>query len=127
MSLLLPGSESGATPSVSCSGDTGRPRSLDVARAPASPSVLVEQGEAFDDKRHLWPEFFRLIEARKPIVCFGEQVASIDGLAWLDLVQSGFDDAGYGLRGGRYLRCGLRSPSPKAASVLGGRHRKRTM
>ena len=53
------------------------------------------KGEAFDDKRHLWPEFFRLIEARKPIVCFGEQVASIDGLAWLDLVQSGLDDAGY--------------------------------
>ncbi len=62
---------------------------------PCQPFSAAGKGEAFDDERHLWPEFFRLIEARRPVVCFGEQVASIDGLAWLDLVQSDMDGAGY--------------------------------
>src|ERR1700722_6181574 len=62
---------------------------------PCQPLSAAGKGEAFDDERHLWPVWFPLIEARRPVVCFGEQVASIDGLAWLDLVQSDLDDAGY--------------------------------
>jgi len=30
----------------------------------------------FDDERHLWPDWFRLIDARRPHLVFGEQVAS---------------------------------------------------
>uniref|UniRef100_UPI0026090062 hypothetical protein n=1 Tax=uncultured Desulfovibrio sp. TaxID=167968 RepID=UPI0026090062 len=38
---------------------------------------------------------FRLIRERRPVTVFGEQVASKDGLAWLDLVLSGLEGAGY--------------------------------
>lgn len=47
------------------------------------------------DVRHLWPEWWRLIEERHPDVVFGEQVASPDGLAWLDIVQTDLEGAGY--------------------------------
>lgn len=70
-------------------------REVWTGSCPCQPFSAAGKGEAFDDERHLWPEFFRLIHARRPIVCFGEQVASIDGLTWLDLVQSDLDDADY--------------------------------
>ncbi len=57
-------------------------------------SAAGKRGGANDD-RHLWPEFFRLIAERLPPVVFGEQVASKDGLAWLDLVSTDMEGAGY--------------------------------
>jgi DNA (cytosine-5)-methyltransferase 1 len=62
-------------------------REVWTGSCPCQPFSAAGKGEAFDDERHLWPEFFRLIEARRPVVCFGEQVSSIDGLAWFDAVQ----------------------------------------
>jgi DNA (cytosine-5)-methyltransferase 1 len=44
--------------------------------------------KGFADERHLWPTWFHLIAQRRPPVVFGEQVASKDGYAWLDLVQT---------------------------------------
>jgi DNA (cytosine-5)-methyltransferase 1 len=70
-------------------------REVWTGSCPCQPFSAAGKGEAFNDERHLWPEFFRLIEARRPVVCFGEQVASIDGLTWLDLVQADLDRAGY--------------------------------
>jgi len=70
-------------------------REVWTGSCPCQPFSAAGKGEAFDDERHLWPKWFPLIEARRPVVCFGEQVASIDGLAWLDLVQSDLDDADY--------------------------------
>lgn len=49
----------------------------------------------FADERHLWPAFFHLIEVCRPPVVFGEQVASKDGLAWLDLVHADLEGADY--------------------------------
>lgn len=34
------------------------------------------QQRGFEDERHLWPDWYRLIKARKPPVIFGEQVQS---------------------------------------------------
>ena len=47
------------------------------------------------DERHLWPAWFHLIEVCRPVNIFGEQVASKDGLAWLDDVSSDLEGAGY--------------------------------
>lgn len=47
------------------------------------------------DERHLWPAFFHLIRQCRPVTVFGEQVASKDGLSWLDLVSSDLEGAGY--------------------------------
>ena len=62
---------------------------------PCQPFSSAGKGQGFKDERHLWPEFYRLISQCRPTVCFGEQVASKDGLAWLDLVQADMEDAYY--------------------------------
>ena len=45
---------------------------------PCQPFSAAGKGKGFDDKRHLWPEFHRLISKCRPPVVFGEQVASAD-------------------------------------------------
>ena len=49
----------------------------------------------FNDPRHLWPEMFRLIQGWQPSVVFGEQVASPDGIEWMQVVQSDLEKEGY--------------------------------
>jgi DNA (cytosine-5)-methyltransferase 1 len=56
---------------------------------------VAGKGNGFADERHLWPAFHWLIEQRRPLVVFGEQVASKDGYAWLDLVQADLEGTGY--------------------------------
>ena len=62
---------------------------------PCQPFSAAGQGLGFADERHLWPAFFHLITQRRPPTVFGEQVASADGLAWLDLVQADLEGTGY--------------------------------
>jgi DNA (cytosine-5)-methyltransferase 1 len=51
----------------------------------------------FEDERHLWPEFFRLIRECRPPIVFGEQVATAIRYGWLDLVASDLESIGYSL------------------------------
>ena len=62
---------------------------------PCQPFSAAGKRKGTADERHLWPIFFRLIHECRPGVVFGEQVASKDGLAWLDLVSSDMEGAGY--------------------------------
>lgn len=62
---------------------------------PCQPFSAAGKGAGFDDERHLWPAFHHLIEQRRPRVVLGEQVASKDGLGWLDLVRADLEGAGY--------------------------------
>lgn len=62
---------------------------------PCQPFSAAGKGGGFDDERHLWPAFFHLIQQRRPPTIFGEQVASKDGLTWLDLVQADLEGANY--------------------------------
>jgi DNA (cytosine-5)-methyltransferase 1 len=62
---------------------------------PCQPFSAAGKGAGFDDARHLWPTWFDLIRECRPGVVFGEQVASKDGLMWLDLVHSDMESAGY--------------------------------
>ena len=55
---------------------------------PCQPFSAAGKGAGFADERHLWPHFHWLIEQCRPPIVLGEQVASKDGLAWLDLVQA---------------------------------------
>jgi len=61
-------------------------REVWTGSCPCQPFSSAGRGGAFDDERHLWPHFFRLIKEQRPDVVFGEQVSSKDGLAWLDFV-----------------------------------------
>ncbi len=62
---------------------------------PCQPFSAAGKGNGFADERHLWPAWFHLITQRGPTRVVGEQVASGDGLAWLDLVQTDMEAAGY--------------------------------
>jgi len=62
---------------------------------PCQPFSAAGQGGGFADERHLWPFWFHLVRERRPAVVLGEQVASKDGLGWLDLVQTDMEAAGY--------------------------------
>jgi DNA (cytosine-5)-methyltransferase 1 len=45
------------------------------------------KGGGFDDPRHLWPHWARLIRECHPASIFGEQVDAAIGHGWIDLVQ----------------------------------------
>lgn len=62
---------------------------------PCQPFSAAGKRKGMNDDRHLWPEWFRLIEKCKPITIFGEQVASKDGLAWFDTVSTDLEGAHY--------------------------------
>ena len=70
-------------------------RSVATGSCPCQPFSAAGRGGGFADERHLWPAFFHLIEQCNFPVVLGEQVASKDGLAWLDLVQADMEGAGY--------------------------------
>ena len=62
---------------------------------PCQPFSAAGKRGGFGDERHLWPHLFRLISECRPPVVFGEQVASSDGLQWLDAVQADLEGADY--------------------------------
>ena len=62
---------------------------------PCQPFSAAGKGAGFADERHLWPAFDWLISQQRPDVVIGEQVASKDGLSWLDLVQTDLEGKGY--------------------------------
>ena len=73
----------------------GDDRPLLTASCPCQPFSAAGAGEGFADERHLWPHAFHLIRELRPATAAGEQVASKDGLAWLDLVQTDLEGEGY--------------------------------
>jgi DNA (cytosine-5)-methyltransferase 1 len=59
---------------------------------PCQPFSSAGKKDGTKDKRHLWPEMFRLIaglpKSKRPPTIFGEQVAQKAGQAWFDAVQA---------------------------------------
>lgn len=62
---------------------------------PCQPLSAAGKGLGTADERHLWPVWFELIKHVRPLVIFGEQVASPDGLAWLDIVCTDLENTGH--------------------------------
>lgn len=60
---------------------------------PCQPFSLAGNGAGFDDPRHLWSHWFRLIGEYGPGRIFGEQVASAG--QWLDLVAADLEARAY--------------------------------
>lgn len=70
-------------------------RRLASGSCPCQPFSAAGGRRGFADERHLWPSFHHLIrECGFPVVV-GEQVASKDGLAWLDLISADMEGSGY--------------------------------
>lgn len=70
-------------------------RPIWTGSCPCQPFSTAGLRKGFDDERHLWPEFYRLIDECRPDCIAGEQVASKDALAWFDNVQADLERAGY--------------------------------
>jgi DNA (cytosine-5)-methyltransferase 1 len=77
---------------------------------PCQPFSSAGRRDGFADERHLWPHWFHLIEQCQPDTIFGEQVASKDGLAWLDLVSDDLEGAGYALGAVDICAAGVGAP-----------------
>lgn len=72
-------------------------RPLWTGSCPCQPFSEAGHGKAFDDHRHLWPEFYRLISQYRPAVVFGEQVTKAIRWGWLDLVANDMERADYAI------------------------------
>lgn len=77
---------------------------------PCQPFSSAGRAKGFDDDRHLWPEWFRLIRQCRPPIVLGEQVASPDGLRWLDLVFADLEAEGYACGAADLCAAGVGAP-----------------
>lgn len=77
---------------------------------PCQPFSSSGGQRGFDDDRHLWPAWFRLIKACQPTTVFGEQVASKPAFDWLDLVSADLEGTGYTVGAADLCAAGLGAP-----------------
>jgi len=77
---------------------------------PCQPFSTAGKGAGFNDERHLWPVFGNLIRERRPPTVFGEQVASKDADAWIDLVQADMEAMGYAFGAVPFPAAGIGAP-----------------
>ena len=73
--------------------DDGQP--LWSGSCPCQPYSAAGGGGGLADDRHLWPHWYWLIAQCRPNTVVGEQVASKDGLGWLDIVSADMEGADY--------------------------------
>lgn len=99
----------------------GWPDSVPVwsGSCPCQPWSGAGKKGKFDDDRHLWPDWSRLIRLGRPAILFGEQVASKDGLDWLDLVRTDLEDAGYAFGVADLPACGVGAPHKRSRFFFG--------
>ena len=77
---------------------------------PCQPFSVCGSKAGKKDERHLFPAWFRLISECQPDVIFGEQVASKDGLDWLDDVQASLERTSYAFAGFDLCAAGFGAP-----------------
>ncbi len=85
-------------------------RPLWTASCPCQPFSVAGKGGGRDDPRHLWPDCFRLIYARRPAVIMGEQVAGAAGRAWFDGVSADLERDRYACRAVDIPACAVDAP-----------------
>ncbi len=77
------------------SADWTDDRPIWTGSCPCQPfSAAGKRGGVYDE-RHLWPAFDHLIGECNPTVVVGEQVASPDGLQWIDVVSADLEGKDY--------------------------------
>jgi len=70
-------------------------RSVWTCSLPCQPFSAAGKHKGSADKRHLWPEMFRLIRECRPDTIFGEQVPAAIGHGWLDGICDDLEAEGY--------------------------------
>jgi len=77
---------------------------------PCQPFSTAGNRHGFDDPRHLWPVFHRLIAQCRPPTVFGEQVASALGRTWLAGVRVDLEGLAYGVGAADLCAAGVGAP-----------------
>jgi len=77
---------------------------------PCQPFSAAGARGGVSDERHLWPHWHHLIRECRPASVFGEQVASKDGLGWLDLVSADLEGEGYAIGASDLCAAGVGAP-----------------
>jgi DNA (cytosine-5)-methyltransferase 1 len=77
---------------------------------PCQPFSAAGRRGGMSDERHLWPHWHHLINQCRPATVFGEQVASKDGLGWLDLVSADMEATGYAFAAADLCAAGVGAP-----------------
>lgn len=88
-----------------------RDRRIWTGSCPCQPFSAAGRQAGEKDERHLWPVFSKLIEAGKPPVVAGEQVASKLGRSWLAGVFADLEGMGYRRAGANLCSAGVGSPN----------------
>jgi DNA (cytosine-5)-methyltransferase 1 len=81
-----------------------------TASCPCQPFSTAGKRKGFDDARHLWPVFAKLVAECHPPVVFGEQVASPAGREWLAGVRREMEELGYAVGAADLCAAGLGAP-----------------
>jgi DNA (cytosine-5)-methyltransferase 1 len=81
-----------------------------TASLPCQPFSVAGRRSGEEDERHLWPAFHRLVEACRPAVLIGEQVASGLGRDWLARVRDDLDILGYVVGAADLCAAGVGAP-----------------
>ena len=77
---------------------------------PCQPFSSAGQRRGAADERHLWPVFRDLVAECRPAIVLGEQVASADGRAWLDVVRADLEALGYAVGAADLCAAGIGAP-----------------
>jgi DNA (cytosine-5)-methyltransferase 1 len=85
-------------------------RPIWTGSCPCQPFSAAGKRGGTADERHLWPAFQFLIEQCRPAIVLGEQVASKDGLAWLDTVHADLGASGYAVGAADMCAAGIGAP-----------------
>ena len=85
-------------------------RAVWTGSCPCQPFSAAGARGGMSDERHLWPHWHHLISQCRPATVFGEQVASKDGLGWLDLVSSDMEATGYAFAAADLCAAGVGAP-----------------
>jgi len=70
-------------------------RRIWTGSCPCGPFSQSGKRLGFADDRHLWPAWHWLIRQCRPVSLAGEQVESVDGRIWLDVVSADLENCGY--------------------------------
>jgi DNA (cytosine-5)-methyltransferase 1 len=85
-------------------------RTVWTGSCPCQPFSAAGARGGMSDERHLWPHWHHLINQCRPATIFGEQVASKDGLGWLDLVSADMEATGYAFAAADLCAAGVGAP-----------------
>ena len=85
-------------------------RSVWTGSCPCPSFSAAGKGGGFNDPRHLWPDWARLIRVGKPATIFGEQADDAIGYGWLDLVQTDLERENYAVGKAVLGACSVGAP-----------------